>query len=762
MMFATGFSQTLKTSVFSTGGGVMENTSYRCFGTFGQPLTGHLSSSRFSVYEGFIFAQQNIITATITADETICYNTAASVLNSAYTGAEGDVTYQWQVLNGTTWEDITWATGESYDPDSLTETSRFRLMADDISGIGQVVSDTVTVTVYEAFTAGAIKNEGDTICYGGDPGNIGCDSPASGGVGRIAYRWQSSTDNITFGTIVTGATNASYDPPSGLTQTTWYRRQAMDSTCHSTFDHAAGVWKVLVFPTTSGGAVTGGTQVCYGNNSTVLTLSGQTGVVTKWQYNTGSSGWSDISGHTATTYTAVNVTDDTWYRAVVQNGVCSAIPSDSTQITLITGMTISGIAKYHNNPKTPLNGLKIILKQGSSAIDSVNTNTAGYYSFNGLSSGTYGLEIKSAHPSGQWQTWGGVTNSDYLLVSQHVAGSNLLQADPPVVRVTASVKVPHPLINSLDASTIRQAVKYPVTGWNYFDIPKWVFSGVSSAARIDSVVVNCDDVIRDIRGLCAGDVNGSFVPGNGYKVSGSGLELATLGTIPAKNEMTFGVRLVETSVIATHPVETHGSASHQNAETHPIETHGSASLQSGAQPIGAITLFMNYNPTLVKITNVTMPMNSGTDPWFETNNGELYIGWVSTEPIPVVENQTVILVHARLLAPVETHGSASPDPDETHHRASLQPTTTPIRFTLNETMVSELADGGGNVIEGVKLAMPGAGENGETVKWQNGETAKRQNGKIVCYPNPAQSTLNIELSTPNLQLATCNSSTSTA
>ena len=43
----------------------------------------------------------------------------------------------------------------------------------------------------------------------------------------ISYQWQSSTDNVNFSNI-TGANSASYDPPAGLSQTTYYQRLATD------------------------------------------------------------------------------------------------------------------------------------------------------------------------------------------------------------------------------------------------------------------------------------------------------------------------------------------------------------------------------------------------------------------------------------------------------------------------------------------------------------------------------------------------------
>ncbi|MBK9673653.1 MAG: hypothetical protein IPO70_15825 [Bacteroidetes bacterium] len=45
-----------------------------------------------------------------------------------------------------------------------------------------------------------------------------------------------------------------------------------------------------------GGSVTTSTSVCAGSNSGVLTLSGHTGTVQKWQSSTnGGSNWNDIS-----------------------------------------------------------------------------------------------------------------------------------------------------------------------------------------------------------------------------------------------------------------------------------------------------------------------------------------------------------------------------------------------------------------------------------------------------------------------------------
>ena len=103
----------------------------------------------------------------------------------------------------------------------------------------------VKVTWYATFSAGAINTTGESICYGGDPGTIGSSSGASGGDGNYTYQWQSGTDGINFPTTISN-NSPTYDPPGGLTVTTYYRRQAHDGTCNTGWVTSSGVWIVTV------------------------------------------------------------------------------------------------------------------------------------------------------------------------------------------------------------------------------------------------------------------------------------------------------------------------------------------------------------------------------------------------------------------------------------------------------------------------------------------------------------------------------------
>ncbi len=150
--------QTLKTSVFSSGGGAAQSAGYNHFGTFGQPLSVGAVGTSYQTREGFIFAQQNEVTTSISSDQALCPNTEIETLISANANAEGELAYQWQQLAGSIWQDIPNAINATFKPNPLTQTTQFRMLVNDKSGIGTVASNPVTITIYTAQDYFAIPN----------------------------------------------------------------------------------------------------------------------------------------------------------------------------------------------------------------------------------------------------------------------------------------------------------------------------------------------------------------------------------------------------------------------------------------------------------------------------------------------------------------------------------------------------------------------------------------------------------------------------
>jgi gliding motility-associated-like protein len=95
-----------------------------------------------------------------------------------------------------------------------------------------------------------------------------------------------------------------------------------------------GSFPVTTTPPSVGGTVSANAEVCTGNNSSNLLLSGNVGNVLEWISSTDSTNWNNIA-ETNTSYTAQNLTHTTEYAAVVQTGpACAADTSTLVTVTV--------------------------------------------------------------------------------------------------------------------------------------------------------------------------------------------------------------------------------------------------------------------------------------------------------------------------------------------------------------------------------------------------------------------------------------------
>ncbi len=178
----------------------------------------YTTSIKITVYD-------DLAAGVISVNQTICYNTTPTTISqiTTPTGGDGSWTYQWEVsTNGTSWSNVSGATATSYSPSNLTVTMHYRLMATGGSGCGDIVSNTVVITVYLDLNAGLIGS-GHSVCPSNPANPLSTTSAATGGDGTYTYQWQSSTDNVNW-TNVSGATSANYSSTTPLTVTTYYRR----------------------------------------------------------------------------------------------------------------------------------------------------------------------------------------------------------------------------------------------------------------------------------------------------------------------------------------------------------------------------------------------------------------------------------------------------------------------------------------------------------------------------------------------------------
>lgn len=298
----------------------------------------------------------NVNGGAIGSDQTLCSpgDPAAFTSITAASGS-GTRTYQWQLSTTdctTGFTDIVGANAITYNaPAGLTQTTYYRRQVTHVfNGVTCIeYSNCVTVTV-NTVVPGTVSGD-ETICSGGDPAAFTSTAGATGSGTRV-YQWQSSTTNCTTGfTDISGATAATYNPPSGLTTTTYYRRKVsytLNSVVCEAFSNCITVTVNNIVPGTIGADQT----VCTGGDPAAFTsITGATGSGTltyQWQLSTTdcTTGFNDIVGATLATYNApTGLTQTTYYRRVAiytLNGVVCEAASNCVTVTVntVTGGTV--------------------------------------------------------------------------------------------------------------------------------------------------------------------------------------------------------------------------------------------------------------------------------------------------------------------------------------------------------------------------------------------------------------------------------------
>ena len=184
----------------------------------------------------------------------------------------------------------------------------------------------------------------DAIFEYNDPGpTITATATPGCGTGSVTIT-SSETANQTFvltdnsgNTLQTWTGNTNSHTFTGLSNGT-YRGKTINNGVESGLSNAVTLTND---PTSVGGTINGtNTQICQGSNTGVMTLSGHTGNVVKWQKRVNAGAWVDIA-NTNTTYSEVPTSAGTWdYRAEVKSGTC---PSAFSNIyTIIVDPTSVG------------------------------------------------------------------------------------------------------------------------------------------------------------------------------------------------------------------------------------------------------------------------------------------------------------------------------------------------------------------------------------------------------------------------------------
>ncbi|MGN6531536.1 MAG: beta strand repeat-containing protein [Ginsengibacter sp.] len=443
-------------------------------------------------------------TATITGTASVCQNGTANI---TFTGANGTAPYTFTYnINGGGNLVVVSVGNVATLPvvTTIPGTYTYNLVSvQDASGslCSQAQSGSAVVTVNSPTVGGTVAANA-TVCSGSNNGTL----TLSGNTGSVTS-WQSSTDGgTTWTSIANTTTSLTY---TNLVQTTQYRAVVQSGACASANSSVA---TITVSPASVGGTVSSSQAICSGSTPADLSLAGNTGNVVKWQKATDAAFATAVDiANTTNTLTGASIgplTVTTYFRAVVQSGVCGTVNSASAAITVnpLPTATISGTATVCQNSPQPVvsftgakgtapytftytvsgtPGNQTVTSVGNAATVSAPTATAGVFTYTLVS----------------------VTDASSTSCSQSQSGSAVItvNAPPPAFTITpASATIClgtiQPLYASVSGSssgtftqtvTVNRAIPDANSSGNPGTLTNSIaVSGIPAGAVINSVTVN--------------------------------------------------------------------------------------------------------------------------------------------------------------------------------------------------------------------------------------------------------------------------------
>ena len=265
-----------------------------------------------------ITVRSNFLPGVIGSNQSIDYNTQPQRLSSIVpaVGGTGSYTYQWkESTDGSFWRSIHGATGESYQPGKLTETTMFR--RDDSSGdCGTKTTNFITIVVYDPLTPGTIGSSQE-ICYNSSPSLLITYNYPAGGNGSYTVQWQESTNNSSFYDI-SGATSNNYSPGQ-LKSNRYYRKKVNGGSSGIVYTNSI---LISVFDEVEPGSISSSQDICYGTAPLLLNTvddpeGGRESYTYQWQISNNMANWQNVPAANQAHFQPSNLTTTSYFRKAV-------------------------------------------------------------------------------------------------------------------------------------------------------------------------------------------------------------------------------------------------------------------------------------------------------------------------------------------------------------------------------------------------------------------------------------------------------------
>ena len=438
---------------------------------------------RVGLYCTTILISPTITNNYIGVSQSICSGTAPAILIGTLPVAPngGTLTYQW--LSSTTsastgFSAISGSNVQNYTPSALTQTTWFRRQ---VSANGISVSSTTIQVIINPGPAISTQPStvGQTICTGNTFNALSVVTNAA----TVTYQWYTNTAaNNTSGTLISGATNATYTPPSLPNVPYYYYCVLTGSNGCNTNSVVSGAMNAIGGFTITNPAATTQTG-CLGAAVTplVCTASVTTGMTYDWYYNTTASISGAIlvpGGPYGSTYTP-NMVGSYYYfcRVTAPDFACTPVVPRIKNSTFSGLITINPlpVASLTNNSNTTVlncNTTSISL----SASGSLVSGTVSYLWNNGLGSSSNAIVTAPGNDTvtvigsnGCSIKTGVAITKDITLPTAGITNNyatNMLTCDTKSISVTATGGVNYQWSNGFGASStvlLSPAGTYTVT-----------------------------------------------------------------------------------------------------------------------------------------------------------------------------------------------------------------------------------------------------------------------------------------------------------
>ena len=313
------------------------------------------------------------------------------------------------------------------------------------------------------------------------------------------------------------------------------------------------------------------------SNTITLTSHASSGSGFTYSWNSSSVGIAtvDLAGATSVVHPASIGTTNVTY--TVTDGTTHCSNTSANFAVNVTGK-ISGYVTYDNSPYfTPLNGVQVTLNDGNGHIFTTTTapnfsdmsGNSGYYEFtNGLTSGSYTLSATTSTIP-----WGGNNSTDALIALKRAVGLNYYND----LRDAAADVNSSGTISALDALYIKLRTVGTITS---YPAGNWKFESPVVTLTAGSVV--------NLKGICVGDLNGSYIPTAAKSVE----------TVPTILDNTIQI---EKGISFNYDIKSEAISN-----------------------LGAMTLVLNYDESLFEIESIN---STFSDLKYQVNNGEVLVAW---------------------------------------------------------------------------------------------------------------------------------------